>query len=201
MNTKRMLWWGIFLASIAPFLILLGVYLLNPRSLGIDPVETLLQETGEWALRFLLLSLACSPIKRIGWKGAVRYRRMIGLFAFFYASFHLLVYVIGWIQLDWKVLLDDIAKRPFIYIGLVTWLILLVLALTSMKFVVKKLKKNWVLLHRSVYLASILALVHLWMQSRASAAEPLLYIAIAIILLGERLFRKINKFGLVNSKG
>jgi sulfoxide reductase heme-binding subunit YedZ len=190
---KRVIWWLVFLVGLSPSLWLLGAWVFSPRSLGIDPVESVLQESGEWALRFLLITLACSPLKRAGFKQVIRFRRMLGLFAYFYASIHLMTYVVGWIELDWSLLLEDLLERPFIYVGMITWLFLGVLAITSPKAMVKKLKKNWVVLHRGVYAAVILAWVHLWMQSRASASEAVLYGAFILMLLGERLYRRVVK--------
>lgn len=189
---KRLLWWLVFLSALAPFAFYSGAYVFSPRSLGIDPVEVLLQESGEWALWMLVLTLACSPLRRIGWKGAVRFRRMLGLYTFFYATLHLSVYMVGWVQLDWVQLIDDVTKRSFIYLGMIAWFCLLVLALTSPKAMVKRLKKNWVVLHRLVFLVAVLGWVHLWMQSRASAGEAVLYGAALGFLLLERLYRKMR---------
>jgi sulfoxide reductase heme-binding subunit YedZ len=198
---KRIIWWGVFITASLPSLIALASYIFDPRSLGVDPIEVLLNESGEWALRFLLLSVACSPVKRLGWKGAVRFRRMIGLFAFYYASWHLIIYVFGWVELDVPTLIEDVTERPFIYIGVITWVVLAVLAATSPKFMVKKLKKKWTLIHKGVFFAVVASLVHLWMQSRASALEAVIYIAIAVLLLGERLYRKfrVSKVVKINS--
>jgi len=196
---KRIVWWLVFLGAISPSLALFGIYLFNPRLLGVDPIEVLLQENGEFALRFLVASLACSPIKRLGWKGIVRYRRMFGLFAFYYATLHLLTYLIGWIEFDWIVFGEDIVERPFIYLGLISWLILLALALTSPKRMVKLLKKNWTRIHKAVYLSASLVCVHLWMQSRASVGEAVFYAALVFVLLFERAFQKYRKKGLVKA--
>lgn len=187
---RRLLWWVVFLLSAAPAFLLLGLYFFDPRSLGIDATEVLLQETGEWSLRFLLVTLACSPLKRLGFKGAMRFRRMLGLFAFFYASIHLGTYLIGWIELDLTIFTEDLLRRPFIYLGVLTWIILTMLAVTSPKWAVKRLKKRWTTLHKAIYVAILLAWVHLWMQSRASALEPLVYLAFVLLLLGERVARK-----------
>lgn len=200
MKTKTFLWWTIFSVCAGPSIYLLTLLIYSPRTLGIDPIEIFLQETGAWALRFLLLSLACSPLRRLGLKWMVKYRRMLGLYSFYYASLHLTTYVAGWIEFDWLLFTDDILRRPFIYIGMVTWLLLAVLAGTSPKWMVKRLKQRWVVLHKGVFLAACTAWIHLWMQSRASAAEPLLYLTIIIFLLGERLLRKIIKRNLAKSK-
>lgn len=190
---KRLTWWLVFLTSLAPFLWLSMAWSFFPRSLGIDPIETVLQESGEWALRFLLFTLACSPLRRMGLKQVVRFRRMLGLYSYFYASLHLGTYLFGWIELDWVVFVEDLLERPFIYLGMIAWVILGILAVTSPKAMVKKLKRKWTILHRLVYVVILVAWVHLWMQSRASAGEALLYGLIVILLLGERIYRRFQK--------
>lgn len=189
----KLIWWFIFLGASAPAVFFAGLYFFNPRALGVDPVEVLLQDSGEWAMRLLLVTLACSPLRRIGWKGAVRYRRMLGLFSFFYASIHLSIYIAGWIEWEWAIFVEDLAKRPFIYLGMIAWFTLFLLALTSPKAMVKLLRKRWVILHRLVYVSIALVWVHFWMQSRSSAGEALIYGLIALLLLCERVFRKIQK--------
>ncbi len=196
---QRIIWWVVFILSTAPSVVLVGAYFGNPFFLGVDPAEAMLQETGEWALRFLLLTLLCSPLKRLGFKKILRYRRMLGLFAFYYASLHLLTYLLAWIQLDWVVFIEDLTKRPFIYLGMCSWLILLLLAITSPKRVVKLIKKAWSPIHKFVYLAIILVWVHLWMQSRASASEAVFYGSIVALVLIERLYRKIIKGTFLSS--
>ena len=164
-------WWLVFTLAALPSAVLLGLYFFNPRALGIDAAEVVLQESGEWTLRFLLITLACSPLRRLGFKKAVRFRRMLGLFTFYYASIHLSIYIGGWIQWDWSTFLQDILDRPFIYLGMLGWVILFVLAITSPKFVVKKLKKHWSTLHKLVYPALALGWLHLFIQSRGSFSE------------------------------
>ncbi|MBU2863852.1 sulfoxide reductase heme-binding subunit YedZ [Reinekea forsetii] len=192
MTLKRLKWWSVYIVCALPFLIGTYLYLFDPRQLGIDPIEVLLENAGEWALRFLLITLCVSPLKRIGVRFFSPYRRMLGLYAFFYATLHLLTYTIGWISLDLTTFVEDITKRPFIYLGMLSWLVLLVLAITSPKAMVKKLKKNWVKVHMLIYPVILLVWVHLWLQSRASALEAVVYGAIILLLLGERVFRKVR---------
>jgi sulfoxide reductase heme-binding subunit YedZ len=193
-NTKRLVWWLIFIGAASPSLMLIGLYIFDPRSLGVDPIEVVLKEAGEWALRFLLLSLACSPIRRLGWKSIVKYRRMLGLYAFYYASLHLSIYLTGWIELDWQVFIEDIVKRPFIYLGMISWTLLSILAITSPKRMVRLLKKNWRKVHRLVYVIIVLVWIHLWLQSRASAGDAVFYGALAVLVLGERVYRKVRSY-------
>jgi len=190
----RLTWWALFLTALAPAAYYWGLFLFDPRALGVDSLEVVLQEMGRWTLWLLLVTLACSSLKRrTPLNQTIRYRRMLGLFTFFYASLHLSTYLIGWIELDWTVFLEDLGKRPFIYLGMIAWIGLLALAVTSPKVMVRKLKKNWKRLHRAVYGILVLAVIHFWMQSRVSSLEAWLYTFIAILLLGERLLAKYAK--------
>ncbi|WP_108126288.1 sulfite oxidase heme-binding subunit YedZ [Saccharospirillum mangrovi] len=186
------LWWAIFLLALAPALYYWSLFLLDPRSLGVDSLEVVLEQMGKWALWLLLITLLCSPLARHTPIKAVRYRRMLGLFCFFYASTHLATYLIGWIELDWMVFIEDLGKRPFIYLGMLAWVGLLLLAVTSPKAMVRRLKKNWKRLHRLVYGVIVLALIHFWLQSRVSSFEAWLYTLMAVLLLGERLVVKLK---------
>jgi sulfoxide reductase heme-binding subunit YedZ len=190
---QSLVWWLLFLASLGPALYYWGFFLFDPRSLGVDALEVVLQHMGRWALWMLLITLACSTVKRrTPLPNPVRFRRMLGLFAFLYATLHLGTYVIGWIELDAAVFWDDVSKRPFIYLGMIGWTGLLVLAVTSPTFMVRKLKKNWKRLHRVVYGVLILAIIHFWMQSRVSSLEAWLYTLAACVLLGERAWVKLT---------
>lgn len=186
------LWWAIFLLALAPAAYYWSLFVFSPRSLGVDGLEVVLEEMGKWALWMLLVTLSCSPLARHTAFKAVRYRRMLGLFTFFYASCHLATYLLGWIELDWRVFVEDLGKRPFIYLGMLAWFGLLVLAVTSPKAMVRRLKKNWKRLHRIIYGLIILALIHFWLQSRVSSFEAWLYSLISAVLLLERLVIKMQ---------
>jgi len=189
---RSAVWWLLFVSALIPAIYYWGFFLISPRSLGVDALEVVLQQMGRWALWMLLVTLACSILKRrTPLSNPVRYRRMLGLFAFFYATVHLGTYVIGWIELDAAVFWDDLSKRPFIYLGMLGWFGLLLLAVTSPKAMVRKLKKNWKRLHRLVYGVLVLAIIHFWMQSRVSSFEAWLYTLIACGLLGERVWAKL----------
>ncbi|PTY38590.1 hypothetical protein BGP77_10405 [Saccharospirillum sp. MSK14-1] len=192
MPKQGLLWWVLFLLALAPALYYWSLFLFNPRSLGVDALEVVLEEMGKWALWLLLITLCCSPLSRHTAFKAVRYRRMLGLFVFFYASCHLATYLLGWIELDWRVFVEDLGKRPFIYLGMLAWVGLLLLAVTSPKAMVRRLKKNWKRLHRIIYGLIVLALIHFWLQSRVSSFEPWLYTLLAVVLLGERLIVKLR---------
>ncbi|WP_028672550.1 sulfite oxidase heme-binding subunit YedZ [Saccharospirillum impatiens] len=186
-------WWLLFLVALMPAIYFWGLFMVDPRALGVDALEVVLQQMGRWALWMLLITLACSTLKRrTALPNPVRFRRMLGLYAFFYATLHLGTYVIGWIELDAAVFWDDISKRPFIYLGMIGWVGLFTLAVTSPKAMVRKLKKNWKRLHRVIYGILLLAIIHFWMQSRVSSLEAWLYTLAASVLLGERAWVKLS---------
>ncbi len=130
------------------------------NNLGANPIETLHFRLGDWALRFLCICLSMTPIKIITkWNWPIRYRRLFGLYSFFYAAMHFLVYIALDLSFSWEQFVDEIPKSPYIIIGLFTFSILLMLALTSTKSAQRRLKKNWKRLHRLVYLAGVTAVI------------------------------------------
>jgi len=177
---------GVFVVSLIPIAALVASVLTG--NAGENPIETVEHETGEWALRFLCASLFATPLTRLlkrNWP--IRLRRMIGLFAFFYAFLHLLAYV--WLDLwfDWNDILADIVKRPFVTAGFLSFLILLPLAVTSNRWSVKKLAARWASLHRWVYFAAVLAVIHYVWLAKGDRIEPLVYLGIVLVLLAYRL--------------
>lgn len=180
----------VFLLFLSPALYLVAGAFLG--WLGANPIETLVRDLGEWALRFVLLGLAVSTVRRLTKRAEVmRYRRMIGLFAFFYASLHLCVYVGLDHFFDWFVIWQDIVKRPYITVGMVALFLLIPLALTSPKAMVRKVgPKRWKKLHKLVYPIAILGVAHFFLLVKADLREPMIYAAILAFLLGERLYRK-----------
>ncbi len=172
----------LFLVCLIPLLILvLGA--IND-DLGTNPVETLTHETGQWALRFLLIGLAVTPLRRllkITW--LIKLRRMLGLFAFFYATLHFITYL--WLDqfFDWDEIIVDIPKRPFITVGFVSLVLLLPLALTSTSAMQRRLGKKWLALHKLVYLIPILVLIHFVWSLKADYSEPLSYALVFVFLL------------------
>jgi methionine sulfoxide reductase heme-binding subunit len=181
-----------FLVCLIPFVLLLLKVLQN--DLGPDPAKELALETGEWSIRFLLLALAMTPLRHLS--GRVEFaqrRRMVGLFALFYASVHFLVWVIFLLGLRWGAILEEVVERPYITIGFSSFLILVVLGATSPRVMVRKLGKNWRRLHRLVYVAGVLAIIHLVWIVRTDLSEALLYGAILAGLLGWRLVFARNK--------
>jgi methionine sulfoxide reductase heme-binding subunit len=181
-----------FLICLIPFVLLLLKVLQN--DLGPDPAKELALETGEWSIRFLLLALAMTPLRHLsGRMEFAQRRRMVGLFALFYASVHFLVWVIFLLGLRWGAILEEVVERPYITIGFASFLILIVLGATSPRVMVRKLGKNWRRLHRLVYVAGVLAIIHLVWIVRTDLSEALLYGAILAGLLGWRLVFARNK--------
>lgn len=162
--------------------------------LGADPMRYLEQALGEWALRFLLATLAITPLRQILSINLLRYRRAIGLLAFYYAALHLLTYVVLDQGLDLAAIWADIVKRPYITIGMATFLILVPLAVTSNNAAIRRMGgQAWARLHRLVYLAAIGAVLHFILVVKSWPPEPLVYAAIVALLLGYRLVRSLLK--------
>ena len=158
-------------------------------TLGVNPIETINRTLGDWALRFLLLSLAVTPLRKVsGWGQVARFRRMIGLYAFFYACLHVSSYVGLDHFFDWQALGKDILKRNYITVGMAALLLLVPLAATSTDAMVRRLGgRRWRALHRSVYVIGVLGVVHYWMMVKADIREPMLYAALLSALLGYRV--------------
>jgi sulfoxide reductase heme-binding subunit YedZ len=166
------------------FMLIFGIYY---DTLGANPPEYVLHNLGEWALRILLLTLLLSPIRRLlNWPQALQLRRMFGLFSFYYASLHCLFYL--WFEqgLDWPAVYNDIWERPFISIGLVAFLCITSLAITSTKNMMRQMGKRWKLLHLLVYPAVILSVIHFWWLVKADITEPLVYAGMTAALFAER---------------
>ena len=201
----------VHLLCLAPFALLL--YRFQHDDLGADPVATITHFTGDWAVYMLLVSLALTPLRRLHTKlsNLIRFRRMIGLYAFFYATLHLATYVflfsgydvptaiaglraghpgeiVTQFKLVWPTMWDDILKRRFIQVGFAAWVILLALAVTSPQFVLRAIGgKNWQRLHRLVYLAGILAVIHFWWLVKTGVRTPWKDTAILAVLFLARI--------------
>jgi len=181
----------IFIASLVPFALVVGDLFQVTGSLGPNPVEEIQDRFGYWGLRFILIALAVTPARTItGKQWLTRFRRMLGLFAFFYVLMHFLT----WLILDQGLLLsaigEDIFKRPFITIGFAATLILLALTATSTAGVRRRLGKTWQKLHNWVYAAAILGVWHYWWQVKLDASDPAIYAAILALLLGYRFWQR-----------
>jgi methionine sulfoxide reductase heme-binding subunit len=193
---------AVFLTALVPFSIL--IHRLLTGSLGADPLGEITNTTGVWTLRFISLTLAITPFRRLtGWNAAIRLRRMIGLFAFFYGSLHLVVFVVadrlaslGFPNLlTWRTIHDlaasigsETVNRPYITLGFTSWLLMLALALTSTAGMIRRLGgRRWQALHRLVYAAASAGVVHYWWSVRADVRGPLTYAVALTALLAFRV--------------
>lgn len=160
-------------------------------ALGANPIELITRHLGKWTLNFLLITLAVTPLRHLtGWHWLIRLRRMLGLYAFFYALLHFLTYL--WLDqfFDWASIVKDIAKRPFITAGFTAFLLLIPLAATSNAAMVKRLGgRRWTQLHRSVYAIAIVGIIHYWWLVKKDVTLPLLYAVLLGALLGFRALR------------
>lgn len=180
----------LFLICLLPLgKLLLGAFGIAGFSLGANPVEELIHGCGIWGLNFLLITLAVTPVRKMtGQAWLLRFRRMLGLFAFFYVLMHFLVYAGLDQHFDLAVIVEDIAERPFITLGFTALLLLLPLAATSNRAMMRRLGQRWQKLHRLVYPIAILGVWHFYWQVKLDTLEALIYASILVILLGYRLF-------------
>lgn len=164
----------------------------NPGvALGADPAEAVVLFLGEWGLRFLLLGLCISPLRRrAGWNTLGRSRRMVGLFAFAYLGLHFLAYVGFLAEFDWSLIIADLTERPYIIVGTLALLLLVALAVTSTSGWQRRLRRNWQRLHRLVYLSVFLGLLHLLWLTKDGFAEFAFYLLIFLTLMIERLLAR-----------
>jgi sulfoxide reductase heme-binding subunit YedZ len=177
-----------FPACLAPLGVL--VYQGFTNSLGPDSIATITHTTGFWTLYFLLMSLAITPVRRLSSRlvWLVRFRRMLGLFAFFYGTLHLMTYVWLFSDFDAKAMAHDIAKRPFITLGMLGWTCLLLLAATSTAWSIRKLGgKRWTMLHRLAYVAAIAGIIHYWWLVKPGVHTPWKVTAVLAVLLLTRV--------------
>jgi len=171
-------------------------------NLTADPIEEITHRTGWWALTLLMVTLAVTPVRRLtGWNPLVKVRRMLGLWAFCYAALHLLTYVVLDLFFAFDIFLEDVMERPYITLGLAAFVILLALAFTSTKGWIRRLGKHWQRLHRLVYAAAILGVIHFYWQVKADTREPLIYAAIlgVLLLLRVRTARAVRAGGAARS--
>ena len=157
-------------------------------NLGSNPIQALHIRLGDWSLRFLCITLAITPIQTITkWRGMTDYRQMLGLYAFFYATLHLLAYLVVDNNFMWSIIVTDIIESPYIWFGVVAYLIVFTWAITSPKWAKKLLGKTWKKLHRLMYVSAVAAIIHYFWQLKGNLAEPLLYLIIIFFLLGFRV--------------
>ena len=158
-------------------------------ALGANPVEKITHRTGDWSLRFLLVTLSVTPLRKLfGWKFLMRYRRMFGLFAFFYVCLHFSTYLVFDHFFDLGEIAKDIVKRPYITVGFTAFVLLIPLAVTSTNKMKKRLGKRWQRLHQLVYVVAVCGILHYLWLVKADLLQPLIHAAILILLLGVRVW-------------
>ena len=187
---------AVFLACLVP----LGVIVFDgfQNNLSADPIEEILHRTGNWTLRMLLITLAMTPLKVLtGSAIYIRIRRMLGLYTFFYASLHLITYV--WLDLGfaWSHFFEDVIERPYITVGMLAWFLMLPMAITSNRYMIRKLGKKWKRLHQTIYLVIGLGCLHFLWLVKSDLTEPLIYSGIGLSLL---LFRVVHYYHGNNQK-
>jgi len=213
MSRDRLIRWVakpiVFAVALVPAAFMLWAAL-NGR-LGADPLKEITHETGDWTLRFVVITIAITPLRRFsGWNALIRFRRMIGLFAFFYGSVHFLIYVIAdrFAGLEFRdgilalatvrelaaSIWDDIYKRPYITVGFTGFVAMIPLAVTSTAGWIRRLGgRNWNRLHRLVYVTAVAGVVHYWWLVKADIRHPALYAALVTLLLGVRVVFLLQK--------
>jgi len=180
---------ALFLACLVPFTQLL--YNGYAGDLGANPIETITRFTGSWALIMLLASLSVTPLRRItGRNELIKFRRMLGLFAFFYAALHFATYMVLDLFFDFSAILKDVLKRPYITVGFTALLLMIPLAITSTAAMIRRLGKRWQQLHYLIYAIAILGVVHFYWLVKADISRPVQYGLVLAVLLGYRLFTK-----------
>ena len=185
----------VFAVSLLPALWVIAAiasdYFNGTRLLGSNPIKEAEHFTGRWVLRFLMFTLAVTPIRQtFGWNWLQKYRRMLGLFAFAYAALHLSIYFILDLELAWGDLAEDIVKRPYITIGMAAFTLLVPLAITSTAKMVKRLGgKRWAALHRAIYVVVVLGIIHFWMAVKRDVTDPVIFGLIFAMLLGYRVVK------------
>ncbi len=185
-SRRRLAWLAVFIACLLPFASLVWAFFTD--GLGSDPVETLIRSTGDWGIRFLVGGLMITPLRQMGWSAPARFRRMIGLYAFFYVCLHLTTYLVIDQGLDVPSIVGDILKRPCITVGMLAFVLLVPLAATSTAAMVRRLGgKRWIALHRLVYLVGVLAVAHYYLLVKADITWPLIYGTILAIGFAWRL--------------
>jgi sulfoxide reductase heme-binding subunit YedZ len=192
MNTLqqiRFIWKPIvFLMCLLPLLLLIGDAFGVTGNLGANQIEAILDRFGNWALRFIMIALAVTPLRRLtDWNWLSRFRRMLGLFTFFYAFMHFLTWLLLDQELRLSEILEDVIERPFITLGFTAMVLLTALAVTSFMAIRRRMGKRWQLLHNMAYVIGILGIWHYWWQVKKDITEPLIYAGILFVLLTARV--------------
>lgn len=188
----KLLLWPLCLAPLA--MLVLATFELLGLELGANPVEALLHTLGKWGLKFLLATLAITPLRRwTGWAWLLSFRRLLGLFAFFYIVLHFGVYLVLDQTLNVRAVLEDILERPYITLGMTGLFLMLPLALTSTRGMMRRLGRRWKQLHQLVYVVAILGVWHFYWQVKLDTLEPTIYAGLLAVLLGARLWFRRQK--------
>jgi len=178
----------IFLVCLIPALLVVGDATGITGGLGANPVEEILDRFGNWALRFIMITLAVTPLRRLsGWNWLTRFRRMLGLFTFFYAFMHFLTWVVLDRELRLSDIIEDLTERPFITLGFAAVVLLSALAITSFTALRRRMGRSWQTLHKAVYVIGVLGVWHYWWQVKKDVTEPLVYALILTLLLAARV--------------
>jgi len=180
----------VFLICLLPLAVLFArAFSIAGLGLGANPIEEMLHELGRWGLKFLLLTLSITPLRRwTGWHWLIGFRRMLGLFSFFYIVLHFTVYAVLDQGLDFSAIIEDVLKRPYITLGMAGLLMLIPLAVTSTRGMMRRLGKRWQKLHRLVYIIAIAGVWHFYWQVKLDTLDPTLYALVLAGLLGVRVY-------------
>jgi sulfoxide reductase heme-binding subunit YedZ len=183
----------VFVAALTPFLWL--VYGVLADALGANPVEAVTNTTGIWTLRFLVITLAITPLRWLtGWNRIIQFRRMLGLFAFFYGTLHFLTYFVLDHSLVFAGVWDDVVKRPYITAGFTAFVLMIPLAVTSTQGWIRRLGgRNWSRLHTLVYVSAVLGVLHYWWKVKLDVTNPAIYAAIVAALLAARVVKRARR--------
>jgi sulfoxide reductase heme-binding subunit YedZ len=175
-----------FLVCLIPFGQL--AYAAYTENLGANPIEYITHFTGDWSLILLLAGLSVTPLRKIsGWNGVIKYRRMLGLFAFFYAALHFTTYMVLDHFFDFHAIVEDVVRRPYVTAGFGAFVLMIPLAVTSTAGMIRRFGKRWQQLHRLVYLITVAGVLHFYWLVKADTRRPLQYGAVLVLLLGYRL--------------
>ncbi|MBB5191876.1 sulfoxide reductase heme-binding subunit YedZ [Silvimonas terrae] len=168
---------------------------------AVNPIEFITHQTGTWTLIFLLLTLSITPLRQItGRNELIRFRRMLGLYAFFYVCLHFLTWLVLDHFFDFQAIIKDIIKRPFITVGFLAFVLLIPLAVTSTDKMMRRLKRNWGRLHKLIYLIAILGVLHYWWLVKRDITQPLIFAVLLAVLLGWRLVRRQQRAPVTASR-
>ena len=183
---------AVFIAALVPFALLVWGFYTN--DLTANPGDYITDQTGTWILGTLFASLSITPLRRLtGWNDLIKLRRMLGLFAFFYAVLHMLTWVVFVHYFEVSFMIEDVVKRPFITVGMTVFVILFALTLTSNRFAMRKLGRRWQSLHRLAYVAAIGGVIHFWWLVKADITEPRRWAVGLTVLLGLRAWWAYRK--------